>query len=201
MRARNNRNARKASRCKSEVARRPAGLGRCWCHRLNISCGLIRSEWTRLIHAFDKIRLIKGIFSTTTRYICSRSLTLQFLEKQVGLLVDLLEKLINNVNGDNHFNVPRGRQDEGVCVDDVMICHTTQRRAFRTTIPLLLISQRSVALYSIGTRPVACFLCSSSFRHDMGPEMKALNGRTRGVVQREARSFTFGELCTNFQTE
>ena len=84
----------------------------------------------RLIHAINKIKLIKGIFSTTTRYICSRSLTLQFLEKQVGLLVDLLEKSINDVNGDNHFNVPRGLQDEGVRLDDVMICHTTQRTAF-----------------------------------------------------------------------
>ena len=85
----------------------------------NIGCGLIRSEWTRRIHAFNERKLIKGIFSTTTRTIRSRSLTLQFLEIQVGLLVDLLEKSINDVNGDDHFNVPRWLQDEGVRVDDV----------------------------------------------------------------------------------
>ena len=54
-----------------------------------------------------------------THYICRRSLTLQFLEKQAGLLVDILEKSIYEVDVEDHFNTPRGFQDEGVPVDDV----------------------------------------------------------------------------------
>jgi len=54
-----------------------------------------------------------------TRYIHRRSLTLQFLEKQAGLLVNILEKSIYEVDVEDHFNTPRGFQDEGVPVDDV----------------------------------------------------------------------------------
>jgi len=44
---------------------------------------------------------------------------LQFLEKQAGLLVDILKKSIYKVDVEDHFNIPRGLQDEGVPVDDV----------------------------------------------------------------------------------
>jgi len=54
-----------------------------------------------------------------TRHIRRRSLTLQFLEKQAGLLVDILEKSIYEVDVEDHFNIPRGFRDEGVPVDDV----------------------------------------------------------------------------------
>ena len=70
-------------------------------------------------HAIKERKLAKGIISTTTRCIRSRSLTFQFLEKQASLLVDILDRSINDVNGEDHFNVPRGLQNEGVRVDDV----------------------------------------------------------------------------------
>ena len=54
-----------------------------------------------------------------THYIHRQSLTLQFLEKQVGLLVDILEKSIYEVKVEDHFNIPRGFWDEGVPVDGV----------------------------------------------------------------------------------
>jgi hypothetical protein len=69
--------------------------------------------------AIKERKLTKGIISTTTRYIHSRSLTFQFLEKQASLVVGILERSINDVNGEDHLNVPRGLQDEGVRVDDV----------------------------------------------------------------------------------
>jgi len=54
-----------------------------------------------------------------THYIRRRSLTLQFLEKQAGLLVDILKDSIYEVNFEDHFNIPRGFRDKGVPVDDV----------------------------------------------------------------------------------
>jgi len=54
-----------------------------------------------------------------TRYIRRRLLTLQFLEKQAGLLVNILKDSIYKVNFEDHFNIPRGFQDKGVPVDDV----------------------------------------------------------------------------------
>jgi len=54
-----------------------------------------------------------------TRYIHRQSLTLQFLEKQAGLLVNILKKSIYKVDVEDHFNVPRGLQDKGAPVDDV----------------------------------------------------------------------------------
>lgn len=37
---------------------------------------------------------------------------------QAGLLVDILMKSIMEVNNEDHFNVPRELQDEGVPVDN-----------------------------------------------------------------------------------
>jgi len=54
-----------------------------------------------------------------THYICRWLLTLQFLEKQAGLLVNILEKSIYEVEVEDHFNIPRGFWDKGVPVDDV----------------------------------------------------------------------------------
>jgi len=54
-----------------------------------------------------------------THYICRWLLTLQFLEKQVGLLVNILKKSIYKVAVEDCFNIPRGFRDEGVPVDNV----------------------------------------------------------------------------------
>ena len=44
---------------------------------------------------------------------------LAIFRKASGLLVDILKKSIYEVDVEDHFNVPRGLQDEGVPVDDV----------------------------------------------------------------------------------
>jgi len=119
MPATSSRCAPKAPKRKSGAARPPAGLQRCWCHGFNVGCGLIRSEWTHRLHTTKERKRIKGIISTMTCYIHRQSLTLQFLEKQVGLLVNILEKSIYEVDIEDHFNIPRGFRDEGVPVDDV----------------------------------------------------------------------------------
>ena len=55
------------------------------------------------LHAIKEIKHIKGIISTVTCYIHRQSLTLQFLEKQVGLLVDILEKSTYKVDVEDHL--------------------------------------------------------------------------------------------------
>lgn len=79
-----------------------------------------------------------------TGHIHRRSLALQFLEKQAGLLVDILMKKINEINNEDHLNAPRGLQDEGVPVGNVdleeaMISHMMRRWALRMTRPLHLV--------------------------------------------------------------
>ena len=43
----------------------------------------------RQIHAIKERKIRKGRFSITTHYICRQSLTLQFLEMQASLLVEI----------------------------------------------------------------------------------------------------------------
>jgi len=119
MPAMRSRHAPKAPKSKSGAARPPAGLEQCWCHGFNVSCGLTRSDQTCQLHTIRERKCIKSIISTMTCYIHRQSLILQFLEKQVGLLVDILKKSIYKVDVEDHFNVPRRLQDKGVPVDDV----------------------------------------------------------------------------------
>jgi len=119
MPATRSRHTPKAPKSKSGAARPPAGLEWCWCHGFNVSCGLTRSDQMRQPHTIRERKCIKSIISAMTHYIHRQSLTLQFLEKQAGLLVDILKKSIYEVDVEDHFNIPRGLQDEGVPVDDV----------------------------------------------------------------------------------
>ena len=112
-----NRNTPKAPKKKSGAARLP-GYERCWCRGFNVGCGLIRSRRTRQRHTVREREIRKGRISIITRHIRRRSLTLQFLEKQADLLVDILMELIDEVNDGDHLNAPRELQD-GVSVDNV----------------------------------------------------------------------------------
>ena len=118
MRAMSNRSTPKAPKNKSGVARLPAGFKWCGYCGFNVDCGLIRSPKTRRMHAIKKIKLRKGRISKMTRHIRWRSLTLQLLEKQAGLLVDILKKSIGKVNNEDHLNAHREPQDERVLVDN-----------------------------------------------------------------------------------
>ena len=71
------------------------------------------------MHEFKEREIAKCKTSIMTRHIRRQSLTLQFLEKQAGLLVDILMKSINEVNGEDHLSAPRELQDEGVPVDNI----------------------------------------------------------------------------------
>ena len=56
-----------------------------------------------------------------TCHICRWLLTLQFLEKQAGILVDILNQLINEDDDKDHSGSPRDLQDKGVPVDNANI--------------------------------------------------------------------------------
>src|SRR5882757_643850 len=116
-----NRNAPKSLRNKFGAARRPGGFEQCWCRGFGIGCGLIRSSATRRLHEITEKRIRKGRISIMTRRIRRRSLTLQFLEKQAGILVDILNQLINDDDDKDHSGSPRDLQDEGVPVDNTNV--------------------------------------------------------------------------------
>src|SRR6267154_779520 len=117
--AMSNRNAPKAPKNKSGAARLPAGYEQRWCCGSNDGCGLIRLPKKRQLHVIKEIEVQKGIFSIMTCHIHRQSLTLQFLEKQAGLLGDILMKSINQVNDEDYLNAPRKFQNEQVHMDNV----------------------------------------------------------------------------------
>ena len=117
-RAMSNRGTPKTPKNKCGAARLPAGFKWCGNCGFNVGCGLIKSPKTRRMHAIKEMKFRKGRINKMTRHIRQRSLTLQLLERQAGLLVDILKKSMSKVNNEDHLNTPRELHDERVPMDN-----------------------------------------------------------------------------------
>ena len=74
---------------------------------------------THRIHVIKERKIRQGKISTMTHCICRQSLTLQFLDTHAGLLVNILNQSLDEVNNNNHLNTPEELHDRGMPMGNV----------------------------------------------------------------------------------